>query len=124
MKPIQYPDAWLRLIGIPFLAILTAQFGASGPLWALLQTKQYYLDLLVHLLMVGVVWETNRSLIGQLDHRYSWTNHRLRRFLVQTGVALVRRCGRWPASSTCTTRSSRFVPKPSASRACWRLNCR
>jgi hypothetical protein len=89
MKPIQYPDAWLRLIGIPLLAILIGQFGASGPLWVLLQTKQYYLDLVVHLLTVGVVWETNRSLIGQLDHRYAWTNHRLRRFGVQTGLALV-----------------------------------
>jgi hypothetical protein len=89
MKAIQYSDAWLRLIGIPFLAILIVQFGASGPLWALLQTRQYYLDLFVYLLTVGVVWETNRSLIGQLDHRYSWANHRLRRFLVQTGLALV-----------------------------------
>ncbi|MBD0257025.1 MAG: LytTR family transcriptional regulator DNA-binding domain-containing protein [Cytophagales bacterium] len=89
MKPIQYPDAWLRSIGIPFLTILIGQFGASGPLWAGLQTKQYYLDLAIHLLTVGLVWETNRSLIRQLDLRYSWANHRLRRFLVQTGLGLV-----------------------------------
>jgi|GEM_PF-830449 len=89
MKPIRYPDAWLRPIGIPLLAILIGQFGASGPLWAQLQTRPYYLDLFVHLLTVALVWETNRSLIVQLDLRYSWANHRLKRFGLQTGLALV-----------------------------------
>lgn len=88
MKKINYPDLWLRLVGIPFLAASLRHLGAIEPIYELLKTRQYYLDLTWNLLIIIVLWETNRFIIRLLDKRYSWVYQPIERFLIQSGLVL------------------------------------
>jgi DNA-binding LytR/AlgR family response regulator len=88
MKTIHYPDLWLRLLGIPFLAAFLRHFGATESLYELFQNKQYYIDLSWNLLIVTALWETNRFIIRLMDKRYSWVYQPIERFLVQAGLVL------------------------------------
>jgi ABC-type multidrug transport system fused ATPase/permease subunit len=80
---MHYPDKWLRLIGIPFLAIFIRHIGDPTPLYDLLQKADYYYDLLAGLIITAIVWETNRYIIRYFDRRYSWINDTFQRFALQ-----------------------------------------
>jgi DNA-binding LytR/AlgR family response regulator len=88
MRTIHYPDMWLRVIGIPFLAIFLTLFSATEPLYVLFTSERFFLDLAWNLVIILAVTESNRLLIGQLDARYSWITQRYERLLVQGSLAL------------------------------------
>ena len=85
---MNYPDKWLRLLGIPFLAILTRHIGDPTPLYDLLQKSDYYYDLLAGLVITAITWEVNRYWIRYFDERYSWINDTFQRFTLQAVVNL------------------------------------
>jgi DNA-binding LytR/AlgR family response regulator len=88
MKKMKYPDFWLRLIGIPLLAAILWHESATEPAYELLNIKLYYLDFTWSLLMMIVLWESNRFIIGMMDRRYSWIHQRFERFVIQSGLLL------------------------------------
>ncbi|WP_266367252.1 hypothetical protein [Tellurirhabdus rosea] len=87
-QAVRYPDRWLRLVGIPLLAILSRHIGDPTPLYDLLRKQDYYFDLLAGLVVTTLVWEVNRRLIRYFDRRYSWVQDTFRRFIIQSLVNL------------------------------------
>ncbi|GAA4462748.1 hypothetical protein GCM10023189_39830 [Nibrella saemangeumensis] len=83
MHPIQYPDRWLRLVGVPVWGLIFRHIGEPAPLIDLLRNPVYYADLAVCILGMFLVWELNRWLIRTLDQRYSWATQTLPRLMIQ-----------------------------------------
>lgn len=85
---MRYPDTWPRLIGIPIWTFFFRFIGDITPLGELLKSRQFYMDLVIIMLVTGLLWEGNRFLIRHLDHRYSWATHPVPRLFIQGGIAL------------------------------------
>lgn len=88
MKTVHYPDTWLRLVGIPFLAVFFWQFRSIKFFAGSLNLWQYYWDLGVNLFIVLVTWEANRYVIRLLDKRYTWIDQWPERLLIQLSLVI------------------------------------
>ena len=84
---MQYPDKWLRLVGIPIWAFFFRFIGEITPLGQLLSSPQFYMDVLVVMGVTALLWEANRFLICYLDRQYSWARQAFQRLFLQAGVA-------------------------------------
>ncbi|GAB3893012.1 hypothetical protein GCM10028803_06670 [Larkinella knui] len=88
MVAIQYPDKWVRVIGIPVWAILFRFIGDPSPLGNLFLNPLFYLDMAVIMGVNILLWELNRWLIRTMDRRYSWADQPLQRLVAQGGLAI------------------------------------
>jgi hypothetical protein len=86
MRQTPYPDIWLRIIAIPLTALFVRDFALYKPLAELIASSSFYLELSWSILMVLVLWETNRVIIQLLDRRYSWIKQTLLRLVMQTSL--------------------------------------
>lgn len=79
-----YHDRLLRLIAVPILGMLYRHIGEPSPLIGLLRDPVYYLDLLVSMLAIWLIWELTKIIIRQLDRRYSWNQDFFQRLILQS----------------------------------------
>ncbi|MDO1444751.1 LytTR family DNA-binding domain-containing protein [Rhodocytophaga aerolata] len=93
MRQTHYPDIWLRIIAIPLTALFVRDFALYKPISELVASSNFYLELSWSVLMVLVLWETNRAIIQLLDRRYSWVKQAGLRLVMQlslvTGVSVI-----------------------------------
>lgn len=80
---IIYHDKWLRVIAYPLLAFYICQFGNVDPLYEQLKTSIYYMNVGWNLVIVSIVWETNRFIIKYLDRSFPWHLKTTKRLLLQ-----------------------------------------
>lgn len=84
----RYPNFSTRLITAPFFGLLFRHIGEPAPLIDLLRDPNYYADLAMCVVSMGLLWEYNHWVIKKLDRRYSWLTSPAERGLQQAFIGL------------------------------------
>jgi DNA-binding LytR/AlgR family response regulator len=78
-----YKDAKIRLVGTLVFAFFYRHIGERGLFLDLIQTWQYYLDMLACILSTLLFWEIAKRVIIYADKSYPWEREPIRRAVFQ-----------------------------------------